>query len=265
MIKIGGAVILYQPDNAIIRNIHSYINQLNFLIVFDNSNVKNLNLQEEVKSISDKIIFIDNTSNYGIAKCLNKAAEIAIEQKVDWLLTMDQDSFFELDYCTSYIKMLDDVCNLFPKLSILTLEHSDKITLSNAHPFEIVRSAITSGSIINLDYWQKLNGFEEKLFIDEVDTEYVFKNIVSSLEVVRCNNLFLNHQLGTTTQKGYFGLIAKSGRTIHSPLRVYFMVRNYLFIHKKYAEILPLDIKLRRKNLLTSLKNNLLFSGNFGN
>jgi rhamnosyltransferase len=263
MNNVGGAVILYQPDKEIVRNILSYVSQLEFLIVLDNSNSKNHKLQEAIKSISDKVLFIDNPSNLGIAKCLNKAAQLALERKVDWLLTMDQDSFFEYDSFAKYIVKLEDACNVYSKLSILTLEHSKKSISNNTKPLEIVRSAITSGSIIKLEYWKQLGGFEEKLFIDEVDTEYVFKNLVANLDVVKCNNLFLNHDLGTTIQTGYFGSISKSGRIIHSPIRIYFMVRNYLYLNKKYAELLPLDVSIRRRNVLTSIKNNLLFSGNF--
>ena len=263
MNNVGGVVILYQPDKEIIRNILSYICQLQFLVVLDNSNNKNHKLQEDIKSISDKIIFIDNPLNFGIAKCLNKAAQVAIERKVDWLLTMDQDSFFEADIFAKYITKLEEACNSYPNLSIFTLEHSENTTFTNNVSFELVRSAITSGSIIKLEYWKQLGGFEEKLFIDEVDTEYVFKNLVAKLDVVKCNNLFLVHQLGTTIQTGYFGLISRSGRIIHSPHRIYFMVRNYLYIHKEYSKLLPIDVAIRRKNVMTSLKNNLLFSGKF--
>ena len=263
MNNVGGVVILYQPDKEIIRNILSYICQLQFLVVLDNSNNKNHKLQEDIKSISDKIIFIDNPLNFGIAKCLNKAAQLALERKVDWLLTMDQDSFFESDSYAKYIVRLEEAYNVYPKLSIFTLEHSEKTTLNNNVSFQIVRSAITSGSIIKLEYWKQLGGFEEKLFIDEVDTEYVFKNLVAKLDVVKCNNLFLVHQLGTTIQTGYFGLISRSGRIIHSPHRIYFMVRNYLYIHKEYSKLLPIDVAIRRRNVMTSLKNNLLFSGKF--
>ena len=41
-----------------------------------------------------KINYIYNGDNLGIATPLNKAAELARKEKIDWLLTMDQDTNF---------------------------------------------------------------------------------------------------------------------------------------------------------------------------
>ena len=73
----------------------------------------------------------------------------------------------------------------------------------------------------------------------------------------------MNHQLGTTKSGGYLGTIAKKNRTIHSPRRVYFMVRNYLYVRGKYKNDFPSEFKKRDRMLMTALKNNLFFSGKF--
>lgn len=262
MSKIAGVVILYYPNSDVINYVNSYCDKLQLLIVFDNSEVKSPRLEEQFNIKFSNIHYINNPTNMGIAYCLNKAAFIARKEGFDWLLTMDQDSYFKESIFDKYLEYLEEAKSKFSELSILTVEHSDVIRKSESS-FEEVRIAITSGSIINLLYWEKVVGFTEKLFIDEVDTDYVFKCLKHKLEVVKCNNILLVHELGKKVNAGYGLLINKSVRTIHSPFRIYYMVRNYLFIHQQYAHIFPIDVNKRKKELMVTLKNNLLFSNNF--
>ena len=263
MLNVAGVVILYNPPVGILDNIQTYLSHLDKLIVFDNSEVKQPWVKPEIEGLSSKILFIDNPSNLGIPLCLNQASLLAIELGFDWLLTMDQDSYFESDTFYKYCERLQEATALHPKLSVLTLEHGNAEKVLSSSPFAVVRNAITSGSIINLGVWKELGGFEKKLFIDEVDTDYSFKNLINGFEIIKVVDVKLNHQLGTQIQGGYLSFAFKSNRTIHSPRRVYCMVRNYFYIKKKYSAALPTDVKERKKQLLVSLKNNLLFSGNF--
>ncbi len=92
--KIVGVVVLYNPDESIIKNINSYINDIEKLYLVDNSENKNHDLINKIMSISDKCIYVDNNGNQGIAHALNVGARLAIENGADWLLTMDQDTSF---------------------------------------------------------------------------------------------------------------------------------------------------------------------------
>jgi len=74
---IAGLIVLYNPDQNVIGNIQSYINQLSMFYVVDNSEVYNNKIIETIKSFSiSKYIF--NGENLGIAKALNIGAEEAI-------------------------------------------------------------------------------------------------------------------------------------------------------------------------------------------
>jgi rhamnosyltransferase len=259
---VSGVVILYYPnEKEIVRNINSYIDYLNTLIVFDNSNCDQ-EFIESIKSISSKIVFISNRQNEGIAKPLNKALKI-IEGKTEWLLTMDQDSYFENMYATAYFDSFAHLFSYSDNIAIVCPNHSnDRERVINT-VYRTVVHAITSGSIVNIEICRKLNGFEEKLFIDYVDFEYCYRCIVGGYKIIQFDNIYLNHSLGTEKQAGYFSVVKKSGRTIHSPFRIYFMVRNFLYVSGKYKRLLPEELKQRKKELFVTLKNNLLFSGKF--
>ncbi|HRI19294.1 MAG TPA: glycosyltransferase, partial [Panacibacter sp.] len=100
--KIAGAVILYYPDENITRHILSYIHVLDKLYVADNSENKNNALFEQIIKIKN-VVYLHDGENKGIASRLNQAAKLAIEEGCEWLLTMDQDSYFEKNTVDAYL------------------------------------------------------------------------------------------------------------------------------------------------------------------
>ena len=142
--KIAGVVILYNPNEAaVIRNIESYIHFLDSLIVFDNSNCAEEFLKR-VKDISNKIIFISNAQNEGIAKPLNKALELVAE-KYNWLLTMDQDSYFEEKQGEEYFSGFKQLFYHSLNIAIVSPNHSlpKESVIADRNYKEVIR-AITS-------------------------------------------------------------------------------------------------------------------------
>lgn len=260
---IAGAVILYNPDRAaVISNIKSYINFLDALIVFDNSHCEK-EFIEKIKGISNKVFFISNTKNEGIAKPLNKALELAGE-RYNWLLTMDQDSYFDEKQGKEYFRNFEQMYYDSSNIAVVCPNHSNKVEkIINFNIFKEVIRAITSGSIINTKICKELKGFDEKLFIDDVDLEYCYRCVLAGYKIIQFENIYMKHELGTTKQAGYFNFFKKSDRSLHSPFRIYFMVRNFLYVSSKYKKLLPLEMKERKKGLLVILKNNLFFSGGF--
>ena len=70
--------------------------------------------------------------------------------------------------------------------------------------------------------------------------------------VLQVENIFLNHTLGS--QQPVKTLTGKKKvKTLHSPIRLYYIVRNC------YKKQFPEEIKLRRKDLAVRIKNNLLY------
>jgi len=266
MNKLAGVVVTYYPDKQELeKNIHSYLRSLDILYVIDNTDKDDPVLAVAIKSISSKIVYIANRKNTGIGAALNKAAAAALRGGYTWLLAMDQDSYFQDEQLVLYQKTFltsffhrTDVAALAP--SYVKEKHLEPAG-TDAH--KEVKAVITSGSLINLEIWNRLKGFEEKLFIDEVDHEYCYRAIHEGYHVILLPNIYFEHSLGTTRQAGYFGPIARKNRRVYPAARVYFMVRNYLYVRKKYKAIFPEEFKERDKHLLTLLKNNLLFSGHF--
>ena len=70
--RIAGTVILYNPPNNILNNIETYLDDLEFLLIYDNSS--NNHAEKHFKNNS-KFHYIWEGENKGIAVRLNNAIE----------------------------------------------------------------------------------------------------------------------------------------------------------------------------------------------
>ena len=261
---IAGIVVVYYPDeDDLLQNITSYLGFLDRLYIIDNT-PETRPYQEKFKQLPPPITYIKNDRNLGVASALNMAVSAASEEGYRWLLTMDQDSRFEPAVSTQYLNLFNEKFQHSQDVAIVCLKHGAcPRSAVEASDYTFVTEAITSGSLLNIPVCRKLNGFDEKLFIDEVDFEYCYRCILNGYKIAQFEHLYLTHNLGVPKQTGYFGFFKKSSRILHSPFRIYFMVRNYFYVSSKYAKAFPKEFKLKRKQLLVTLKNNLLFSGHF--
>ena len=258
--KICGCVILYHPTEVVYNNIQSYYHDVARLYVVDNTEREHFNHQlYHVLSNLERIHFISNFENYGIAHALNQAVEKAIEEGYDFILTMDQDSAV----CKDYIGML---------LRIVQKNNLDIATLGIIAPFHKVHGDIVnvelqdisdkmfvmeSGNLLNLSAYKKVGGFFEDLFIDRVDHEYCLRLKTHNYRVIQVNSVVLEHPCGHVTK--HILLNRAYYTSNHSPLRRYYMTRNALYVIKKFGKTFPEYAKWERYILTSDLKKVIFF------
>lgn len=231
--SIQGVIVLYNPDNEVLNNIKSYVNNIEKLYIVDNSEKKNSKLINAIQSLSSKCIYIDNNGNQGIAKALNVGAKLALEDGASWLLTMDQDSSFEENSLTILIDWI--LNNDTSKVGILSPYHltRDKVTTYTKENTVIDKQTVmTSGNLLNLDAYKKIGKFEEKYFIDYVDHEYCLKLQANNYKIKVHKNSILIHALGDILSKSIFG--KNIVYTNHNYVRRYYITRNRLDVIRKY-------------------------------
>ena len=236
MRKIEGIVVLYNPDDIVLDNIASYINLVNKLYVFDNSDIKNIDLVKKIKNING-CFYIDGNGNKGIAYALNIGAQMAIDNGAKWLLTMDQDSRFidnGLEKLIDYIKT-NDVSSI-GIASPVHLTVNKKCIVENSISEEL--TVMTSGNLLNLYLYTITGPFNEDYFIDCVDLEYCLRLSQNMFRVITLNNSLLKHPLGDTKIVDILG-IKKIQYTNHNPLRRYYITRNRLYLIKRYLSGYP--------------------------
>ena len=243
MIKLAACVVLYNPDDTIFENILTYGNYVDKLIVIDNSLKKNNFLIDKLSEIFEsKLIYINNNDNLGIATALNQACDKAIELQFKWILTMDQDSsFINFDHYKKCLEKVQNVNNI-----ALLAANTDKEGYSN---FDINEcscnyredkfSVITSANIVNLEYFEEIGRFNDKLFIDMVDYDYCLRINIKKFKILYFPDVFVEHKLGEVHLRTNIFTRKKKYKTEHNAQRAYYISRNSLYLSKNYGKYFP--------------------------
>lgn len=229
-IKLAGCVILYNPDKDVIRNIESYIKYLDRLYIVDNQNGEIIT--DELKNKYSNVEIIKHSENMGIAYSLNKVLSLC-SKGYTHLLTMDQDSYFDIGIMDKYKKAIqsfdwDKTLGVGPKI----LDYNTLLKCSDVS-YQETMGVITSGNIISVKNAINIGGFDENLFIDEVDYDFCYRGIKKDYKVyIYSCGVYLKHSLGNTIERFFVYRTLKCMN--HNYVRKYYIMRNRFYVYKKY-------------------------------
>ena len=236
---LAGSVILYNPDYDVPDNVASYLNAVDRLYVVDNQNGKAV-AERIVALAPEKVTVISNPENEGIAKPLNTVLRLC-RDKYDLLITMDQDSRFLPGHMSSYRTGFDslDWTSVFgvgptvvPKTAQYNAVEGARVHKTREGHWNSTFHMITSGNVIDVSKALLLGGFDESLFIDEVDYDICYKADKAGFKLFTTPDILLAHQMGNPLAKRFLW------RTIHSmnhpPVRKYYIARNRLLVWRKF-------------------------------
>ena len=234
-IRVAATVILYNPDEiSLLLNISSYINDVDKLYVIDNSDFSLSSKIVEYFLSINHIEYINLRGNKGIAYALNYAAISAIKAGYDWLMTMDQDSKATPSMVNKLMSFVYD--NRNKHLGIVAARPiftDETVEVSLIPKYEYVDVVISSGNVINLAAYEEIGGFENKLFIDSVDTDFCLSLHLFKYKIIQLNTALFLHRLGDCKRKYFLGFI-KMTPTFHSVVRRYYITRNRYYLFDKY-------------------------------
>jgi len=246
--KLAGVVVLFYPSEEVFDNIKSYLDVIDILYIIDNTPEDSY-----LDFKSNKIKYISKNINIGIAKAYNLALNYAKKDGYDFLLLMDQDSRFDNECLKKYLFCID--ANSGKNVILYALNHK-KTEMKSDCIYEKNNIVMSSGNVINVEEALKIGGFDERLFIDEVDHEFCFRAIINGYYIVYFPYIYIHHNLGK--------LFIKNGKKIrlYSSKRLYYIVRNYLFVRKLYKHKFVNFFEKRDKFMIKFIINNLKYSKN---
>jgi rhamnosyltransferase len=239
--SLAGTVVLYNPSDSVFDTILSYIDQVAKLYIVDNSDHHNGSLTQKLKQL-DKVIYVNNHGNKGIAAALNVGAELALKSGFDFLLTMDQDTDLSANYVSNLMTAFIE--NDARKIGIIAPPYL-KRSKNETRRLQDILFTMTSGNILNLKAYEKVGPFLNELFIDHVDHEYCLRLNQQGFRVVQVNDVEIIHRPGTLTSI-FKGRISFSS---HSPQRLYYFCRNGFYVSRLYGKDFPV-FKRTYRNLL---------------
>jgi rhamnosyltransferase len=237
--KISGCVILFHPDVEVVANIQSYCSGVDTLFVIDNSTSTDQPLIASIKALSSKIVYQWLGENKGLSAALNIACRMGLEERYDWMLTMDQDSSFLDNDLAALLDGIDTAEARFGKLGIISPYHlvSKHFDQQEQERYTQARYVMTSGNLLSLSAMAETGPFEEKLFIDCIDMDYCLRLRKNGYHIVQDNSIRLRHSLGNFQQGKIVAM--PMGYSNHSPLRRYYITRNRFFLIGNYMRFDP--------------------------
>lgn len=234
--KVIAVIVTYRPDYPILKNlVEALIPQVDKLIIIDNA-TKEFCLDDN-DFLGDVHLILNNT-NMGVATAYNQGVAIAQQYGATHVILFDQDS------CPG-INMIDMLLSSWLKAKEVGLKVAalgpnyrdtkgmdqspfvriDRFGLTrvkcNTNESVEVDHLISSGCLIDLEALQEIGSFEEKLFIDYVDTEWCLRARHKGYVLLGIGDADMLHSLGDK----YLRILSKNV-PIHSPLRHYYILRN---------------------------------------
>ncbi|GMA70526.1 glycosyl transferase family 2 [Leuconostoc litchii] len=234
---IGAVIVTYNPNIALLlKNINAVTDQVDKLLIVDNGseNIKDIGLLSE----KFKCEIIRLGVNLGIAAALNKGIEFFDLKKYDWVLTLDQDSVVE----QNTVKKLTELEEFNQaRTAILAARFIDKKQADTHHEQHVVENlyTITSGGLVRILAWRKVRGFDEQLFIDNIDNDFNQRLSGVGYRIMQANQITFQHSLGDPINnrpllQRLLGIKKGLSPTDHSSFRQYYISRNGIIMAKRY-------------------------------
>lgn len=240
--KVVAVTVWFNPETEFADNIASYAGAVDHVVVIDNSDGDNGHLLAGADGVS----YHPQHRNTGIAAALNTGFRIAGDSGADWVLSMDQDSAFPPGQIDALLARLAEIA-----------AQSDVAVLAPAigdHPAKGVEEAdlvITSGSLNRVSAHRAIKGFDEALFIDQVDFDFCCRLRRAGQRILLDGGVRLAHNLGAPLTKRILGFEFNSDN--HAPVRRYYQTRNRLFTDAAYPELNRMGRRWIRQDILRIL------------
>jgi rhamnosyltransferase len=225
--NIAAVVVWFNPREEFVRNISTYGGHLSSVIIVDNSPSSNAALAQQLPYAR----YVPNNDNLGLSKAFNRGCEIAREQGAEWVLTMDQDSSFEEADIRRFLARARELCATSPDVAILSPSLESRSDAANVQECD---SAITSGSLLRLSALHSVSGYNEQLFIDDVDHDLGYRLRRQGWRILRLGDVCMRHTIGEPLVRRFLWRQIRS--TNHNHIRKYYMTRSRLYMRKTYPE-----------------------------
>jgi rhamnosyltransferase len=239
MPKICAIIVTYNPQKGFFDNISYTSSLVDKVVIADNSTNDDLKKKVlELKNNYNNVEVISNNDNLGIATALNQGVKYAIENNYDWVLTLDQDSYYESNPLPEMFKVYDGYSRK-DKVYMLSSSFYDpalKMMQTKIIPgkdYKELKVTMTSGNLVKVDIFKKLGFFDESLFIYHVDNDFCFRCSNAGYIILEVYKAVLMHSEGNKQRYKFLWKKAVISKN-NSPIAWYYITRNLVILTKKY-------------------------------
>lgn len=265
-VKIWAGIVTYNPNlHRFKENIESINNQVSNIVVFDNGS-NNFDDINRMVQYYKKIVLIHSSKNKGLGYALNQICMKAFDEKVDWILLLDQDSVSDsmcIEIFSEYFS-LKQAAILCPVMFDSRRRVCTPVKLEG---YTEVDECIQSGAVYNVSILKEMNFFDEWYFIDYIDYDYcisvrrkgykiyqisklLLDQEASTIEPVFCHDILL--KIAKITKVEFFAKL--SYRPVIDARRSYYTARNRVYYIYKNRDMLNVA-KEKWKELFANIRN----------
>lgn len=241
--RVVAVVAAYRPPQELVGMVEQLTAQVSAVIVVDDGSPPGSEqVLAELAGVGATVIV--QPGNGGIAAAVNTGIATARESfDPGFVLTLDQDSRPASGYVAAAVECYRRARAAGLAVGFVTASYYGRVetpTQGSLAGFQLAFDPMQSGLVIPLRTLDAIGGLDESLFIDGVDSEFTARARRHGLEVLVGQGCELDHALGRREAAWFFG--RQFGRlqyNYHSPLRVYYIVRNGTILTARYWRSQP--------------------------
>ncbi|MFM0017763.1 glycosyltransferase family 2 protein [Paraburkholderia azotifigens] len=246
---VAAIIVSYQPDLARLTDLLKAVSsQTDSVVVVDNGSIEDV-AGSLASQFGSGVDVVSLGKNLGIAAAHNVGIRWARDRGAQYVLLMDQDSVPEPGMVCALKSAHDDLVAAGNKVAAVGPRPKDRQT---GHLAPHVRFAgfrfapvmcepgrrvvltdvlISSGSLISVDVLDAVGGMDERLFIDQVDIEWVLRARAKGYRVWGHCEAAMSHALGEQRRRVWLGRWREI--PLHKPFRYYYMFRNSVLLQRR--------------------------------
>lgn len=224
--KILAIIVTYYPEKELLeRNIQAFMEHVDKVLIWENT--------PSPDKLRYRYMTHEKVEYYGdginsISRALNFAWKYANDKGYDYLLTMDQDSYFEN---FAYYIQKTVYCETAPKGIWTPQMNGEKMTAA----YEEIDIPITSGMLASTKIVNTIGGWNESYTIASVDDEFFLQAHRCGIKKYKVMDASLLQRFGITQVVTVLG--HKLELRNYSPQRLYDIYRNNIILIRKYPQI----------------------------
>lgn len=225
-------IVTYNPENPIDKLLNSVSLFSNNIIIVDNGS-RNLSKLNNTVSVYPNVRIIPLNRNLGVAAAINKGIKEGLSKEIEYIITFDQDSIPSNKLISYYNKVIIKE----PNIGLIGCGYGYKVDDNSHITYHDEKELITSGMLHSVNTIKKIGYYNEKLFIDYVDTDYSLRCAREGFRTIKVENCLNKHNLGSQETVNFMG--SRKLITTHSANRQYYITRNLVYLTKKYFMVFP--------------------------
>jgi GT2 family glycosyltransferase len=226
-------VPLFDPDDDVVENVRAMAQQAHVVCVDDGSPGSAADVLDRTASLPG-VTLSTHAANLGIAAALNTGAKLALRDGADVVVTLDQDSRPGGSHVERMLEELNsaeagDIGVVGPGFIAGRPIHGDVLLGTDT---VTVPELMQTGLAVPRRTFDQVGYFDERFFIDAVDTEFCLRVRRVGLRVVAVPDMDIEHRLGAGGDNHRWVTVGRRrfAATFHSPERRYYINRNLIHV-----------------------------------